>query len=224
MDTYAVPNQGISNIQTAFHSQSITNSPGSTRSSQFLENTAINSYNHLEDYSCSNVNQVISGGQYTNQLQELKHLPNSLNNQFTTSNMKSNQVIDNIADDNILTTILQENSGNHLIKQIQKVNLGSQSNNRHITRNDKQNQAIIDKNLDILLLQSSIESQAISQDQNILHSLLNELHSQENVNKAINSYVPFDVNNNDNNNIDLFTYISQVNIAQDQCTTKKGIN
>ena len=87
------------------------------------ENTAINSYNQLEEYSSSNVNQVISGGHYTNQLQELKHLPNSLNNQFTTNNMKSSQVIDPTADDNILTTILQENSGNQLIKQIQKVNL-----------------------------------------------------------------------------------------------------
>ena len=217
VDTYAVPNQGISNVQTAFHSQSITNSPGSTRSSQFSENTAINSYNQLEEYSSSNVNQVISGGQYTNQLQELKNLPNSLNTQFTTNNMKSNQVIDPTADDNILTTILQENSENQLIKQIQEVNLASQSNNQHITKNDKQNQAFIDKNLDILLLHSSIESQAISQDQNILQSLLNELRSQENVNKAINSYVPFDVNNNDINNIDLFKYISQANIAQDQC-------
>jgi hypothetical protein len=218
VDAYAVPNQGISNVQTEFHSQSITNSPGSTRSSQFSENTAINSYNQLEEYSSSNVNQVISGGQYTNQLQELKNLHNSLNNQFTT-NMKSSQIIDPTADDNILTTILQENSGNQLIKQIQKVNLGSQSNNQHITENDKQNQAFIDKNLDILLLQSSIESQAISQDQNILQSLLNELRSQENLNNAINSYVPFAVNNNDISNIDLFKYISQANIAQDQCTS-----
>ena len=93
IDAYAVPNQGISNVQTAFHSQSITNSPGSTRSSQFSENTAINSYNQLEEYSSANVNQVISGGQYTNQLQELKNLPNSLNTQFTT-NIKSSQVID----------------------------------------------------------------------------------------------------------------------------------
>jgi hypothetical protein len=51
--------------------------------------------------------------------------------------MKSSQVIDPTADDNILTTILQENSGNQLIKQIQKVNLGSQSNNQHITKINK---------------------------------------------------------------------------------------
>lgn len=64
VDAYAVPNQGISNVQTAFHSQSITNSPGSTRSSQFSENIAINSYNQLAEYSSSNFNQVISGGQW----------------------------------------------------------------------------------------------------------------------------------------------------------------
>ena len=72
VDAHAVPNQGISNVQTAFHSQSITNSPGSTRSSQFSENTAITSYNQLEEYSSSNVNQGISGEQYINQLEELK--------------------------------------------------------------------------------------------------------------------------------------------------------
>ena len=171
MDTYAVPNQGINNVQTALHSQSITNSPGSTRSSQFSENTAINSYNQLEEYSSANVNQVISGGQYTNQLQELIHLPNSLNNQFTT-NMKSNQVIDKIADDdNILTTILQENSGNQLIKQIQEVNLASQSNNQHITKNDKQNQAFVDKTLDILT-QANTDSQTISQERDIIQAYL----------------------------------------------------
>ncbi|MGE5635106.1 MAG: hypothetical protein ACM3VV_07720 [Deltaproteobacteria bacterium] len=64
VDAYAVPNQGISNVQTAFHSQSIINSPGSTRSSQFSENIAINSYNQLAEYSSSNFNQVISGGQW----------------------------------------------------------------------------------------------------------------------------------------------------------------
>jgi hypothetical protein len=116
VDAYAVPNQGISSVQPAFHSQSITNSPGSTRSSQFSENTAINSYNQIEKYSNANVNQVISGGQYTNQLQELKNLPNSLNTQFTT-NMKSSQVIDPTSDNNnILTTILQENSEDQFIK------------------------------------------------------------------------------------------------------------
>ena len=171
VDAYAVPNQGISNVQTAFHSQSITNSPGSTSSSQFSENTAINSYNQLEEYSSSNVNQVISGGQYTNQLQELKNLPNSLNTQFTTNNMKSSQVIDPTADDNILTTILQENSGNQLIKQIQEVNLASQSNNQHITKNDKQNQAFVDKNLDILT-QANTNSQTISQERDVIQSLM----------------------------------------------------
>lgn len=224
MDTYAVPNQGISNVQTAFHSQSITNSPGSTRSSQFSENTAINSYNQLEEDSSSNVNQVISGGQYTNQLQELKNLANSLNNQFTTNDMKSSQVIDPTADDNILTTILQENSENQLIKQIQEVNLASQSNNQHITKNDKQNQAVVDKNLDILT-QANTDSQTISQERDVIQSLLNdELNSQGNVNEIINSYDPFDINNDDinRNNNDFFTHISQDNIAQDQCSSESN--
>lgn len=208
IDAYAVPNQGISNVQTAFHSQSITNSPGSTRSSQFSENTAINSYNQLEEYSSANVNQVISGGQHTNQLQELKNLPNSLNTQFTT-NIKSSQVIDPTADDNILTTILQENSGNQLIKQIQEVNLASQSNNQHITKNDKQNQAFVDKNLDILT-QANTDSQTISQERDVIQSLLNdELNSQGNVNEIINSYDPFDINNDDinRNNKDFPTFV-----------------
>ena len=209
--------------KTAFHSESISNSPGSTRSSQFSENTAINSYNQLEEYSRANGNQVISGGQYTNQLQELKNLPNSLNTQFTT-NMKSSQVFDPTADDNILTTILQENSENQLIKQIQEVNLASQSNNQHITKNDKQNQALVDKNLDILT-QANTDSQTISQERDVIQSLLNdELNSQGNVNEIINSYDPFDINNDDinRNNNDFFTHISQANIAQDQCSSESN--
>jgi hypothetical protein len=224
VDAYAVPNQGISSVQPAFHSQSITNSPGSTRSSQFSENTAINSYNQIEKYSNANVNQVISGGQYTNQLQELKNLPNSLNTQFTT-NMKSSQVIDPTSDNNnILTTILQENSEDQLIKQLQDGNLASQSNNQHITKNDKQNQAFVGNNLDILT-QANTDSQTISQEQDVLQSLLNdELNSQGNVNEIINSYDPFDINNDDinRNNNDFFIHLSQTNIAQGQCSSESN--
>ena len=223
VDAYAVPNQGISSAQPAFHSQSITNSPGSTRSSQFSENTAINSYNQLEKYSSANVNQVISGGQYTNQLQELKNLPHSLNTQFTT-NMKSSQIIDPTSDNNILTTILQENSGDQVIKQLQEVNLASQSNNQHITKNDKQNQAFVDNNLDILT-QANTDSHTISQEQDVIQSLLNdELNSQGNVNEIINSYDPFDINNDDinRNNNDFFIHISQANIAQGQCSSESN--
>ena len=221
MDAYGVPNQDIYNKQTSFQSQSITNSPGST-SSQFPESFAINSYNLRAQYSTSNVNQMISGEQYTNQLQKINDSPNSINNQFVT-NTKSNlfHIFDNTNNDdnNILTTVLQQSSGNQLIEQIQKVNLASQSNNQQIAKNDKQNQAFVDDNDLDILTHSNTGSQTISQEQNIIESLLNELRSQENVNKAINSYVPFDVNNNDINNIDLFKYISQANIAQDQCTS-----
>ena len=165
IDVYGVSNQDIYNKQTSFQSQSITNSPGST-TSQFSENIAINSYDQKEQHSTSNVNQIISGGQYTNQLQEIKDSPNSLNNQFLT-NTKSNlfQVVDNTDNDGntLLMNILQESSGNQLIEQIQKVNLASRSNNQQITKNDKQNQAFVDNNLDILT-QSTTDSQAISQD------------------------------------------------------------